>query len=122
MQNRAFAVAPAFVVATTSFVPVSVYASTPSRPSYDDFQRDATVLVNSGSSVKNSYERAVGSSFDDAVAAGSFTEVVRHASRADIVLTALLGAFAAGSTGYYMVLQGMVPNPLPGIIPSPAKK
>lgn len=78
-------------------------------------------MVNSGSSVKNSYERAVGSSFEDAIAAGSFAEVVRSASRADIVLTALLGTFAAGSTGYYMVRQGMVPNPLPGIIPSTAK-
>ena len=121
MQHRVPVVATAIAVVTMSISPFSSHAATPSRPSYDEFQRDATVLVNSGSSVKNSYERAVGSSFDDAVAAGSFTEVVRHASRADIVLTVLLGAFAAGSTGYYMVLQGMVPNPLPGIIPSTAK-
>ena len=70
--------------------------------------------------MKNSYERAVGSSFDDAIAAGSFSAVVKNASRFDIVMTVLLGTFALGSTGYYMVLQGMVSNPLPGVIPGPA--
>ncbi|WP_133064070.1 hypothetical protein [Corynebacterium hadale] len=121
MQHRVPVVATAIAVATMSISPISSHAATPSRPSYDEFQRDATVVVNSGSSVKHSYERAVGSSFEDAIAAGSLSAVVRNASRTDIVLTALLGAFAAGSTGYYMVLQGMVPNPLPGIIPSTAK-
>ncbi len=121
MQNRILAAATVLAVASAAFSPVSAHAASP-YSNVEAFQRDATVVVNDMSSVKNSYERAVGSSFDDAVAAGSFTEVVKQASRFDIIMTALLGSFAVGSTWYYMVLQGMIPNPLPGVIPSTAQQ
>lgn len=120
MQNRTIAAATAFAVASAVFSPVSAHAASPYPNNFETVQRDASVVVNSMSSVTNSYERAVGSSFDDAVAAGSFSEVVKNASRFDIIMTVLLGTFALGSTGYYMVLQGIVPNPLPGVIPGPA--
>lgn len=120
MRNRTIAAATAFAVATAAFSPIPAHAASPYPNNFEAAQRDASVVVNSMSSVKNSYERAVGSSFDDAIAAGSFSAVVKNASRFDIVMTVLLGTFALGSTGYYMVLQGMVSNPLPGVIPGPA--
>lgn len=120
MQNRTIAAATVFAVFTAAFSPIPAHAASPYPNNFEAVQRDASVVVNSMSSVKNSYERAVGSSFDDAVAAGSFSAVAKNASRFDIIMTVLLGTFALGSTGYYMVLQGMVPNPLPGVIPGPA--
>ena len=34
----------------------------------------------------------------------------------------MFGLGAVAATGYYMVQEGMIPNPLPGVLPSPQPK
>ena len=74
------------------------------------------------SSVKNNYEKAAGSSLDDLVAGKGGSSEQGKSTTTEVVLSVLFGLGAVAVTGYYMVQEGMIPNPLPGVLPSPQPK
>ena len=128
MNSRIIAAATALAVATASLTVAPANAApgdSADKVNMGDIsvaRQDASEIVDGMSSVKNTYEKATGSSLDDLVAGNGGSSEAGGATTTEVVLSILFGLGAAATTGYYMVQQGMIPNPLPGVLPSPKPK
>lgn len=125
MNSRIIAAATALTVATASLTAAPAHAAngdTVNLGGRPVVRQDASEIVDSMSSVKNNYEKAAGSSLDDLVAGRGGSSEEGKSTTTQVVISVLFALGAVAATGYYMVQEGMIPNPLPGVLPPPQPK